>query len=367
MKKEAVLWESLDSNKVKCKVCAWRCERTPGQRGFCRTRMNIDGKMYTLIYGSMISRGSLDPIEKKPLYNFWPGATAYSIASIGCNFRCKHCQNWNISQCTISEDGKNGFYEIAECEGRGMKMYETTPEKLIKDVVKSGAKTIAYTYNEPLIWHEYIVDVAKLAHEHNILNILVTNGYSTPEADQELVKCMDAANVDVKAFTDKFYKEVCGVQSLQPVLDTCVRWKNAGMHVEITNLIIPNKNDDINEIRALSKWIKEDLGPETPLHFSAYYPTFRMDEPRTSSDILEKAYDIAGEEGLYYIYVGNMRSKQGGNTYCPSCGNLVIGRVGYSFTSLDLKDGNKCGKCGKYLPGLIGIYNPNKSSRGFFL
>jgi len=321
MKKRATLWEKLEDNKVKCNICAWRCVRAPGKRGFCRTRMNIEGEMYTLIYGSMISPGSLDPIEKKPLYNFWPGATAYSIASIGCNFTCKMCQNWNISQCTPTENGN--------------------------------------------IWHEFIIDVAKLAHEHDILNILVTNGYSTPEASAELVKYMDAANVDIKAFTDKFYKEVCGVPSLQPVLDTCVRWKKAGMHIETTNLIIPNKNDNLDDIRNLAKWVKDNLGPETPLHFSAYYPTFKMSEKRTSYEILDKAYNIAKEEGLYYVYVGNMRHPKGENSYCPNCDSLVLGRSGYSFTKVNLKNGNICGSCGQKLPGLVGQYNTNSKSRRF--
>lgn len=365
MKKKAVLWDPLDDKKVKCNVCAWRCVRAPGKRGFCRTRMNIDGEMYTLIYGSMISPGSLDPIEKKPLYNFWPGAIAYSIASIGCNFTCKHCQNWNISQCTPTENGKSGYFDIQELEGKGMGLYETTPEKLIKKVIDSGAETIAYTYNEPLIWHEFIIDVAKLAHENKILNLLVTNGYSTAEASTELVKYMDAANVDIKAFTDKFYKELCGVPSLQPVLDTCVRWKKAGMHIETTNLIIPNQNDNLDDIRSLAKWVKDNLGPETPLHFSAYYPTFKMSEKRTSYEILDKAYNIAKEEGLYYVYIGNMTHSKGENTYCPNCDSLVLGRSGYSFTKINLKDGNKCGNCGEKLPGLVGQYNPKSKSRRF--
>ena len=275
------------------------------------------------------------------------------------------CQNWNISQCTPTEDGKNGYFDLEDYKGRGMNLYETTPEKLIKKVVDSGAKTIAYTYNEPLIWHEFIMDVAKLAHEKDILNLLVTNGYSTPEASEELVKYMDAANVDIKAFTDDFYKKVCGVPSLQPVLDTCIRWKKAGMHIEATNLIIPNQNDNLDDIIALVRWIKDNLGVETPLHFSAYYPTFRMSEKRTSFSILDKAYHIANEEGLYYVYVGNLSHPKGDNSYCPNCGSLVLGRSGYSFTKVNLKNGNKCGSCGQKLPGLVGQYNLDSKSRRF--
>lgn len=348
MKKEARLWEQLENKKVKCKVCANRCVITPGNIGICRTRKNFDGVLYTLIYGSLISEGSLDPIEKKPLYHFWPGATAYSIASIGCSFRCKNCQNWSISQANPSDDGKNGTYDLEEYKGRMTSLVEMTPERLVKRVIKSGAKTLAYTYNEPLIWHEWILDTSKRLREHDIKTILVTNGYSTPEASKELVEAgIDAANIDIKAMSDDFYRQICGVKSVKPVLDTAKLFKENGIFVEITNLIIPDWNDKKEDLKKLSRWVLENLGANTPIHFSAYHPDFKAPSAkRTPAETLDLAYTIAKETGLKYIYVGNLYHEKGSNTYCPECGHLLIGRAGYRFTELNIKNDKKCPNCG---------------------
>jgi len=331
MKFKARLWDSLEDKKVKCHVCANECVILPEKVGICRTRKNYDGELYTLIYGSMISRGSLDPIEKKPLYNFWPGATAYSIASIGCSFRCQNCQNWNISQANPTE----------------ISLVEMLPKQLVELVKKSGATTLAYTYNEPLIWHEWILDTVNLLKQENIKTILVTNGYSTPEATKELIEVgIDAANIDIKSMSDEFYKTICGVKSVQPVLDTAKRFKRGGIHIEITNLIIPDLNDNDAEIKSLSKWIVENLGNDTPTHFSAYHPDFKQPSmKRTPFETLDRAYNIAKKEGINYVYVGNLSHEKGGNTYCPNCNHLIFGRSGYRFTKIDITDSKICPNC----------------------
>jgi pyruvate formate lyase activating enzyme len=368
MKVKARLWEELEDDKVQCHVCANECKIKPDRVGICRTRKNFDGELYTLIYGSMISNGSLDPIEKKPLYNFWPGNTAYSIASIGCSFRCLHCQNWSISQAKPSEDGKEGSYDLEEYKGRKMSMVEMTPKELVKRVKDSGAKTLAYTYNEPLIWHEWIMDTARLLKDENIKTILVTNGFSTPQASKKLIEVgIDAANIDIKGMTDEFYKKICGVTSVQPVLDTAKRFKSNGIHVEVTNLIIPDINDAKEDIRQLCEWVSENLGNDTPIHFSAYHPDFKMpSQERTSLETLNMAYETAKEVGIYFPYVGNIRHDKGANTYCPDCGELVIGRSGYSFSEVNLKEDKKCSNCGHdFHNEIIGKVEKSGSSQRF--
>ena len=370
MKFKARLWDKLNENKVKCHVCANECIITTGKVGTCRTRKNFDGELFTLIYGSLISMGSLDPIEKKPLYNFWPGATAYSIASIGCSFRCLNCQNWSISQACPTDDGKDGYYDFEGFNNRKMSLVELTPDQLVKKVIKSGAKTLAYTYNEPLIWHEWILDTTILLKKEDIKTILVTNGFSTPEASKELIEIgIDAANIDLKGITDEFYKKICGVKSVQPVLDTAKRFKDNGIHVEITNLIIPDMNDGKDELEKLCKWIVENIGKNTPTHFSAYHPDFKMpSKKRTPYETLDIAYKIAKEAGLYFPYVGNIRHDEGSNTYCPNCNYLLFGRSGYSFTKIDITDDNKCPNCGYDLKNdIIGKVNKNTSHRFGFL
>ena len=347
MIKKGRLWDELEENKVKCHVCANECVIIPGKVGICRTRKNIEGELYTLIYGSRISEGSIDPIEKKPLCHFYPGTRAYSIASIGCSFRCSHCQNWQISQATPSEDGKSGSIEFENYRGGDMNLVEMNPEELVKKVKRSGVKSVAYTYNEPLIWHEWILDTAELLKKEGIKTILVTNGYSTPQASEELIKIgIDAANIDIKAMTDKFYKEICGVPSVEPVLKTAKRFKNNGIHVEITNLIIPNQNDSENELKKLCEWVLENLGENTPLHFSAYHPMYKKpSENSTPKKTLIKAYDLAKDIGLKYPYIGNVRDRRGGKTFCPECGEVLIDRSGYSI-NIKAIDHKKCAKCG---------------------
>ncbi len=351
MKFKAKLWDKLDENKVRCRVCANECVVLEGKVGICGTRKNIGGEFYSLIYGSLISKGSLDPIEKKPLYNFWPGATAYSIASIGCSFRCSNCQNWTISQASPSDNGTSGHYDLEELKYREMKLVEMTPKELVSRVMKSGAQTLAFTYNEPLIWHEWVLDITELLKKKDIKTILVTNGYSTSDASEELVSVgIDAANIDIKAMDDDFYKKICGVKSVNPVLDTAKKFKESGVHVEITNLIIPGFNDKKEDIEMLCNWVVKNLGENTPTHFSAYHPDFKApSSERTPAKTLDMAYTIAKNAGLYFPYIGNIHHEKGSNTYCPDCGHLLLGRAGYMFTKIEVKDDKKCPKCGRDL------------------
>lgn len=330
MKKETILYEKLNDKKVKCGVCPWRCVLKPGKLGNCGTRENVNGELYSLTYGA-ISSLAIDPMEKKPMYHFYPGNPILSISSVGCNFHCKHCQNWTISQVKATE----------------ARLREMSPEDVINYAKKKNCKHIAYTYNEPLIWLEYILDVAKLARENGITNVLVTNGYITHEAFELIKPYIDGANVDVKAFTDNFYQEIVGVPSIKPVLDTVKNMHQAGILVEITNLIIPTKNDDMEEIQELCEWVKNDLGDDVPLHFSRFHPMFQLsDVPSTPKKTLEKAYEVAKRVGLKHIYLGNIFIPKTGNTYCPNCNTLIIERQGYSISCKNLSSKNTCKKCG---------------------
>jgi pyruvate formate lyase activating enzyme len=354
MRKIAELWEKVEpeiEKKVKCKVCAHYCVIPPGKRGFCRTRENIDGQLYTLVYGAAIHGGSNDPVEKKPLYHFYPGSTTFSIATIGCNFRCKHCQNWDISQAFPDKDGVGAEFSAQDAENAStLRLSSLTPEEVVNRAKRMHSKSISYTYNEPTIWFEFVKDCARLAHEAGLKNILVTNGFSSPESNQEFVRFIDAANVDIKAFTDRFYQKVVGVPSFQPVLETCKFFKQHGVHIEITNLIIPNENDDLDEIKNLVLWVRDNLGKDTPLHFSAYYPRYRMRQPPTSGNILTQAWKLAIDNGLEFVYMGNVRSDEGSHTKCPHCHSVLIERFGYQVKNLGINPERKCKKCGESIP-----------------
>ncbi len=348
MLKEAYLYETRDDGKAQCSVCPRRCLIAPGKRGVCNTRKNLDGKIYSLVYGALSSE-AVDPIEKKPLYNFWPGSEIYSIATVGCSFKCAQCQNWQISQALPTDDGNYAELPDRVSSYRGSKfpLKYVSPEDLISRVQKAGAKSLAYTYNEPLIWHEYIIDSAKLAHEAGLKTVLVSNGYSTPEATDQLTPFIDAANIDIKSFSNEFYKKFCGVPSVQPILDTVVRMHEQGVFLELTNLLIPGLNDSETQIREIVQWVLENVGPDTPVHFSAFHPDYKLtDRPRTSGAILERAWRLARNMGLHYVYVGNVRSVDGENTYCPGCGAIVIRRAGYTLQEVALSEGNTCKQCG---------------------
>lgn len=338
MKKPAMFWKKLQEGKVQCTLCSRYCVIPPGKLGFCMARKNIDGELYTLVYGSIVSRG-VDPIEKKPFYHFWPGSSAFSIAVPGCNFRCLHCQNWVISQVGV---------EDVEYE-------DIPPERVVELAKRYGCKGISITYTEPTLATEYAIDVGKLAHKEGLHNNYVTNGYITIEALRELRPYLDAANVDVKAFTDEFYRRICGVPSIRPVLETCEWMVRHGIHLEVTYLIIPRENDSPEEIRKFCRWVVEKLGPDVPTHFSRFYPHYKMeDREETPVRTLERALSVAKEEGINYVYIGNVPGHTGDNTYCPKCGELLIERYGFDITRWRLKD-HRCPKCNAEIK-IVGEY-----------
>jgi pyruvate formate lyase activating enzyme len=342
LKKPAKFWEKLPEDKVRCTLCPRFCVISPGKVGLCRVRKNEGGELFTLIYGSIISM-AVDPIEKKPLYHFWPGSDIFSISAVGCNFTCRHCQNWSISQAGPE----------------GVSFEELSPERIVEMTKRYGSRSIAYTYAEPVVWFEFCYDTAKLAHEAGLHNVYVTNGYMNLPAWEDIRPYLDAANVDVKAFSDDFYRRICGATSMKPVLETCEWMVEHGIHLETTYLIIPRENDDPDEIRKFCKWEVEKLGPEVPTHFSRFYPHYKMtDRPPTPVETLERAVKIAKEEGLQHVYIGNVPGHEADNTYCPRCGELLIERYGFDVTRYELKD-KQCPRCGTKI-NIIGEYKPGK-------
>ena len=335
MIKEGVLYDELPGGKVKCNVCAHRCTIAEGKTGICRTRKNISGKLHTLIYNT-VSSEAVDPIEKKPLYHFLPGTFSYSLGTIGCNFRCLHCQNWNISQVSLDE----------------AQTKEITPEEAIRRAMASGSKSISWTYNEPAIWHEYTYDSAVLAKKAGLKTVYVTNGYITPEALRRMAPYLDAYRVDIKSFSDEFYKKVCGAR-LAPVLESTKLAKELGMHVETITLVIPGRNDSKEELTQISRWVRENLGEETPMHFTRFHPMHKMDHVApTPLSTLEMAHDIAKQEGMRFVYLGNVGGHKYENTFCPRCDSLLIDRAGFSVGEVRVKDG-KCARCGEGIPVVV--------------
>ena len=325
--REAELYRKMPGNAVSCFLCQRRCYLKKGETGYCHARKNDSGTLCPLNYGKCVSY-AVDPIEKKPFYHFAPGSPVFSFAAAGCNFRCEHCQNWEISQ-----PEKIFGQEIA-------------PRQLVDMALRTGSKGIAYTYTEPTIFYEYAKDTAILAREEGLYNVFVTNGYMTPEAIESM-DWLDAARIDLKAFSDKFYREVCGGAHLEPVLKS-IKLLHSKMHIELITLLIPTLNDSDEEIRALSKWVRE-LGRDVPLHFTGYYPANRMTIPPTPVETLERARKIAMEEGLHYVYTGNRPGGPGESTYCPACGERVIHRMGMQMLENRLVKG-KCPKCKAALP-----------------
>ena len=322
--------------KVQCELCPKMCVIGPGQSGECRVRINIDGVLRTVVYGYPCSI-HLDPIEKKPLFHFLPGSQILSIATVGCNLHCRNCQNWEISQANPQES----------------QAYVYGPKKLVQLAKQNHYPSLAYTYTEPIVYYEYTYDTAKLAKENNIRNVLVTAGYVNEEPWKRLLQYVDAANIDLKGITDDFYRRIC-YGTLKPVQKALVMAKASGILVEVTNLIIPTLNDKPEEIRQLARWVKANLGSETPLHFSRFSPRYKMRHlPPTSAKTMDMAREIGISEGLDYVYIGNLRSKVGQNTYCPGCKRLLIERAGFGYTigQNQLKDGS-CPSCGREIYGV---------------
>jgi pyruvate formate lyase activating enzyme len=333
--KEAMFYEKLDDKKVRCFLCAHNCIIKDDKRGICYVRKNVEGTLYTLVYGRVVSM-NVDPIEKKPLFHFLPSSTSFSIASVGCNFRCEHCQNFEISQYP------------KEHEGEILGQY-VTPEAIVGDAQRYGCKSISYTYTEPTIFFEFAYDCAKLAHEKGIKNVFVSNGYTSPEATKVIAPYLDGNNIDLKG-DNNFYNKICGAR-LEPVKDTIKLMKQLGVWVEVTTLIIPDYNDSEETLRDIAEYIKS-VDPFIPWHVTQFYPTYKLtDKPRTPIKTLRRAKDIGYETGLKYLYEGNVPGEGGENTYCHNCKKLLIKRFGFSIIENRMKNG-RCPECGIDIRGV---------------
>jgi pyruvate formate lyase activating enzyme len=330
--KEAMFYKQV-KNAVKCGLCARGCVISEGQLGVCRVRKNVKGKLYTLVYGKLCSV-AIDPIEKKPLCQFAPGSHTLSISTIGCNFKCKFCCNWQISQESdiVGED--------------------YTPEQLIELAKEYEVQGFSYTYVEPTIFYEFAYDTAKIARKHGFYGMFVTNGYTSPEAIKEISRYLDAATVDFKGSgNQKFYNEFSSVPKVDPIFDALLAYKENKVYVEITDLIVPKIGDNMEDVKKLCRWVIDNLGPEIPFHFIQFFPTFKLlDIPRTPIETMEKAYETAKKEGLKYVYLGNIQGHKLENTYCSKCGNIVIERTIMGVTKFLLKRDLKCQKCGNKIP-----------------
>ncbi len=331
-----MLYQSLPSEKVSCVLCHHNCQISPGQYGICGVRQNRAGELYTLVYGHIIA-AHVDPIEKKPLYHFLPGTSSFSIATIGCNFRCPFCQNWQISQASKNE----GLTDHGQ---------EYSPEDVVRSAKKHRCQSISYTYTEPTIYFEYAFDTAKLAKKEGLANVFVTNGYMSREALETIRPYLDACNVDLKAFHEGFYKDMCGAH-LQPVLDSVKLMKEMDIWVEITTLIIPGRNDSEQELTQIARFIKK-IDPDIPWHISRFHPDYKyMDAEATPVQSLRLAYNVAKKEGLRFIYIGNILGESEG-TECPHCKKMLIPRQGFTITENKIKEG-KCPFCGTPVAGVF--------------
>lgn len=332
MLKEALFYKKFPKNTVRCLLCPKGCLISSGERGECKVRINKEGKLFTLNY-EKITSASYDPIEKKPLYHFFPGRRIFSIGTFGCNFSCLFCQNWEISQ-SIETD---------------LPLKVLTIEELPYYAKNYNSFGVAYTYNEPTIWYEYIRDSAHLVKEAGLKVVLVTNGYINPLPQRELLPYIDAMNIDLKAYNDEFYVKFTGGH-LMPVLRAIEQAYNAGIHIEITNLIITGLNDKRDDIKKLIDWVYR-LDPAIPLHFSRYFPAYKMTSPPTPMSVMEMAYNMAKEK-LYYVYMGNVWSEEGNTTYCKHCKKPLIIREGYNLITYNVENG-KCKFCGTEIDGVF--------------
>jgi len=318
----AKYYQELGNGLVQCNLCPNRCILSPGQIGLCRARKNVDGKLYSLVYGK-ISSAYVDPVEKKPFFHFLPGSKVYSVSSTGCNLRCSFCQNWQISQVFPWE----------------VQTKDMTPEEVVNAALESGSEAIAFTYNEPIVSYEFMLETAKLAKERGLKTLVVSAGYINPEPLKELLPYIDAYKVDLKAFSEDFYQKLTGGH-LAPVLETLKIIKQSGTWLEVVNLLIPGENDSEEEIREMARWIKENLGDDVPLHFSRFYPMYKLKNlSPTPEQAVIRAREIAMDEGLKYVYTGNIVYPEGESTYCPESGEVAIKRRGYFILENNLKDG----------------------------
>ncbi|MBW6513052.1 MAG: AmmeMemoRadiSam system radical SAM enzyme [Desulfuromonadaceae bacterium] len=332
----ARFWHAEDNNRVRCQLCRHFCLIAPGKRGLCRVRENVSGELKSLVYGRSVAN-AIDPVEKKPLFHFHPGSLSYSIATVGCSFRCLHCQNHQISQWSIDHDEIPGEY--------------LPPVDVARRARSADCLSISYTYTEPTIFYEYAHDTAILARKAQLKNVFVTNGYISAPALDEIAPFIDAANIDLKGFSEKFYHQVVGAK-LSQVLDSLRAYRKHDIWLEITTLIIPGKNDDLAELRDLATFIYDELGPQTPWHVTAFYPTWKLlDSPPTPPETLTRVRDIGLEVGLHYVYTGNIPGNAGENTCCPQCHRVVIERHGFSLHNIHLH-GGCCAYCGTTIDGV---------------
>jgi len=337
-----MFYMKLEGQKVQCFLCCHRCIISSDKRGICTVRKNIEGTLYSLVYGKIISM-NIDPIEKKPLFHFHPASRSFSIATVGCNFRCIHCQNFEISQYPKKSD-----------ESQNSKLYSlpgevVTPKQIVDAAVNSGCKSISYTYTEPTIFFEFAYDCARLAHERGIKNVFVSNGYTSPEAVKTIAPYLDGNNIDLKG-DDEFYKKICGAR-LEPVLNTIKLMKELGVWVEVTTLIIPTYNDSGETLRWIAGFIKS-IDAAIPWHVTQFYPTYKLlDQPRTPIKTLRWAREIGLKAGLKYVYEGNVLGEGGENTYCPQCGEALIERFGFYIKENKISDG-RCLKCRAKIDGI---------------
>ena len=333
--KEAMFYERQKDSQVRCGLCRFRCLIGDGARGICGVRENRGGTLYSLVYGKLCAE-HVDPIEKKPLFHVLPGSTSYSIATVGCNFRCRHCQNFTISQ--VQRDAPIGGVP-------------SSPEEVVKKALAQGCRSIAYTYTEPTIFFEFAYDTARLAHEAGLKNIFVTNGYISKDALATIAPYLDVANIDLKGFSAEFYRNVVHAR-LAEVLDSIIEYRKQGIWIEITTLIIPGLNDAEAELRELAAFIVTHLGVDTPWHVSQFYPTYQLtDRPRTPIATLRKAREIGLAAGLHYVYEGNVPGEGGENTWCPSCATLLIERYGFAISTNRIRKG-ACPHCGTAIVGI---------------
>ena len=334
--KEALLYEKLARGAVRCRLCPHQCTIDESRRGLCGVRENRDGVLYSLVYGKVAARG-IDPIEKKPLFHFYSGSLSYSIATVGCNFRCKNCQNFDISQ--MPADNKRIVGEDA------------LPHEIVAAARHYGCKSIAYTYSEPTIFFEYAYDIARLAHKERICNVFVSNGYITEEAIRTIAPYVDAINVDLKGLSEDLYLKNCGGH-IQPVIDAIKLYKGLGVWVVVTTLVIPTLNDSEDDFRGIAEFIKS-VGVDVPWHISQFHPTYKLTNlPPTPVTSLREARDIGLDVGLRYVYEGNVPGEGGESTYCYQCGELLIRRYGFRILENNLRD-SKCPYCGAVIDGIF--------------
>lgn len=332
---QALFFHQRPDHVVQCRLCPRNCLIPSGSRGACRVRENRDGVLYTLVYANPCSL-NIDPIEKAPFYHFMPGHQRLCLATVGCNLKCKNCQNWQISQALPGE----------------LREYQLSPQEVVDYALKAKTPSICFTYSEPTIFFEYVYDIAAIAQEHGIKTSIVSNGYINEEPLRMLIGVLDAVKIDLKSFSEDFYRDICSGE-LGPVLRTLQILKEEGIHFEIVNLVIPTLNDDMQQIKQMSLWIKENLGKDVPVHFSRFHPAYRLTQlPPTPVETLSKAVSLAREIGLRYVYIGNVPGHRDNSTFCPACSQRLVHRVGFSILENHITPQGKCKFCHHAVPGI---------------